>query len=150
MLTRCSPSNQNESDVLKWVVRKEFGELRRCLEVEEAGFMQQVETSTAVLISSLQSQTDQLNLNLTRLQEAHNTLQDLSNEGHLGFITVRSARCVCGRSVCVRTPVFRCGTVSILRSWMGPVCRPTDPDAPTLCYCSTTWNDKPCESCSYL
>ncbi|XP_056283953.1 E3 ubiquitin-protein ligase TRIM50-like isoform X2 [Pseudoliparis swirei] len=77
----------NESDVLKWVVRKEFGELRRCLEVEEAGFMQQVETSTAVLISSLQSQTDQLNLNLTRLQEAHNTLQDLSNEGHLGFIT---------------------------------------------------------------
>ncbi|XP_054474841.1 E3 ubiquitin-protein ligase TRIM50-like [Anoplopoma fimbria] len=76
----------NESDVLKWVVRKEFGELRRCLEVEEAGFMQQVETSTAVLISSLQNQTDQLNLNLNRLQEAQNTLQDLSNEGHLGFI----------------------------------------------------------------
>ncbi|KAI3364716.1 hypothetical protein L3Q82_011489, partial [Scortum barcoo] len=49
----------NESDVLKWVVRKEFGELRRYLEVEEAGFMQQVETSAAVLISSLQNQTDQ-------------------------------------------------------------------------------------------
>ncbi|XP_075968255.1 E3 ubiquitin-protein ligase TRIM50-like [Anarhichas minor] len=76
----------NESDVLKWVVRKEFDELWRCLEVEEAGFMQQVETSTAVLISSLQNQTDKLNLNLNRLQEAQNTLQDLSNEGHLGFI----------------------------------------------------------------
>ncbi|XP_026163945.1 E3 ubiquitin-protein ligase TRIM50 isoform X2 [Mastacembelus armatus] len=76
----------NESDVLKWVVRKEFGELRRCLEVEEAGFMQQVETSAAVLISSLQNQTDQLTQNLNRLQEAHNTLQDLSNEGHLDFI----------------------------------------------------------------
>ncbi|KAK5900157.1 hypothetical protein CesoFtcFv8_009560 [Champsocephalus esox] len=76
----------NESDVLKWVVRKEFRELRRCLEVEEAGFMQQVETSAAILISSLQNQTDQLNLNLSRLQEAENTLQDLSNEGHLDFI----------------------------------------------------------------
>lgn len=76
--------------MLKWVVRKEFGELRRCLEVEEAGFMQQVETSAAVLISSLQSQTDQLNQNLNRLQEAQNTLQDLSNEGHLDFIMVLS------------------------------------------------------------
>ncbi|CAB1452276.1 unnamed protein product [Pleuronectes platessa] len=76
----------NESDVLKWVVRKEFGELRRCLEEEEVGFMQQVETSAAVLILSLQNQTDQLNQNLNRLQEAHNTLQELSNEGHLDFI----------------------------------------------------------------
>ncbi|KAK2855770.1 hypothetical protein Q5P01_004505 [Channa striata] len=76
----------NESDVLKWVVRKEFGELRRCLEVEEASFMQQVETSAAVLVSSLQNQTDQLNQNLNRLQEAYSTLQDLSNEGHLDFI----------------------------------------------------------------
>ncbi|XP_040920184.1 E3 ubiquitin-protein ligase TRIM50-like isoform X2 [Toxotes jaculatrix] len=77
----------NESDVLKWVIRKEFGELRRCLEVEEAGFMQQVETSAAALISSLQNQTDQINQNLNRLQEALNTLRDLSNEGHLDFIT---------------------------------------------------------------
>lgn len=83
-----SLSNQNESDVLKWVVRKEFGELRRCLEVEEAAFMQQVETSAAALISSLQNQTDQLNQNLNRLQEAQNTLRDLNNEGHLGFIVV--------------------------------------------------------------
>lgn len=87
-LTCPSPSNQNESDVLKWVVRKEFGELRRCLEVEEARFMQQVETSAAALILSLQNQTDQLNQALNRLQEAHNTLQDLSNEGHLNFIMV--------------------------------------------------------------
>ncbi|KAF7666799.1 hypothetical protein LDENG_00091760 [Lucifuga dentata] len=77
----------NESDVLKWVVRKEFGELRRYLEVEEAGFMQQVETSASSLISSLQNQVDQLNHNLSRLQEAENTLQNLSNEEHLDFIT---------------------------------------------------------------
>ncbi|XP_071752462.1 E3 ubiquitin-protein ligase TRIM50-like [Centroberyx gerrardi] len=76
----------NESDVLKWVVRKEFGDLRRCLELEEAGFMQRVESSAAALISSLQNQTDQLNHNLTRLQDAQNTLQNLSNEGHLDFI----------------------------------------------------------------
>lgn len=74
--------------MLKWVVRKEFGELRRCLEVEEAGFMQQVETSATILISSLQNQSDQLNQNLNRLQEAQNTLQELSNEGHLDFIMV--------------------------------------------------------------
>ena len=85
-------SIQNESDVLKWVVRKEFGELRRCLEEEEVGFMQQVETSAAVFILSLQNQTDQLNQNLNRLQEAHNTLQELSNEGHLDFIMVFSVR----------------------------------------------------------
>lgn len=52
--------------------------------------MQQVETSAAVLISSLQNQTDYLNQNLSRLQDAHNTLQDLSNEGHLDFIMVGS------------------------------------------------------------
>lgn len=84
----CSLSNQNESDVLKWVVRKEFGELRRYLEVEEAGFMQQVETSASGLISSLQSQTDQMNHNLSRMQEAQNTLQNLSNDGHMDFIMV--------------------------------------------------------------
>lgn len=83
-------SNQNESDVLKWVVRKEFGELRRCLELEEAAFMQQVATSAAALIWSLQNPTDQINHNLNRLQKAQNTLQDLSNEGHLGFIMVLS------------------------------------------------------------
>lgn len=77
----------NEADVMKWVIRKEFGELRRCLEEEELGFMEQVETSTTALIASLQNQTDQLNQNLNQLQKAHNTLQDLSDEGHLGFIT---------------------------------------------------------------
>lgn len=76
----------NESDVMKWVIRKEFGELRRCLEEEEVGFMEQVETSAAALITSLQNQTDQLNQNLNQLQKAQNTLQDLSDEGHLDFI----------------------------------------------------------------
>lgn len=70
------------------MVRKEFGELRRCLEVEEAAFVQQVDTSAAVIISSLQKQTDQLNQTLNWLQEAQDTLQDLSNEGPLGFIMV--------------------------------------------------------------
>uniref|UniRef100_A0A3B5A876 Tripartite motif containing 50 n=1 Tax=Stegastes partitus TaxID=144197 RepID=A0A3B5A876_9TELE len=77
----------NESDVMKWVIRKEFGELRRCLDEEEVGFMQQVETSATALIASLQNQKDQLNQNLNRLEKAQNTLQDLSDEGHLDFIT---------------------------------------------------------------
>uniref|UniRef100_A0A3P8S1F0 Tripartite motif containing 50 n=1 Tax=Amphiprion percula TaxID=161767 RepID=A0A3P8S1F0_AMPPE len=77
----------NESDVMKWMIRKEFGELRRCLEEEEVGFMEQVETSTTALIASLQNQTDQLNQNLNQLQKVQNTLQDLSDEGHLDFIT---------------------------------------------------------------
>lgn len=82
------------------MVRKEFGELRRCLEVEEAAFMQQVDTSASDVISSLQKQTDQLNQTLNWLQEAQDTLQDLSNEGHLGFIMVPS---VC-RLSCIITP----------------------------------------------
>uniref|UniRef100_A0A667Z366 Tripartite motif containing 50 n=1 Tax=Myripristis murdjan TaxID=586833 RepID=A0A667Z366_9TELE len=95
-------SNQNESDVLKWVVRKEFGELRRCLELEEAGFMQQVESSAAALVSSLQNQTDQLNQQLSRLQDAHRTLQDLSNEGHLDFIMVVQSAVALSRGQRVR------------------------------------------------
>lgn len=97
--------------MLKWVVRKEFGELRRYLEVEEAGFMQQVETSAASLISSLQNQTDQLNQNLNRLQEAHNTLQDLSNEGHLDFIMVHPVSDQ--YSMLFKSPGIGCGPVSV-------------------------------------
>ncbi|XP_076137887.1 E3 ubiquitin-protein ligase TRIM50-like [Alosa pseudoharengus] len=77
----------NESDVLKWVVRKEFGELRRCLELEEAAFMQRVENTAAVLIGSIQSQADHMGQLLVRFQEAEGTLDALSNESHLAFIT---------------------------------------------------------------
>lgn len=75
--------------MLKWVVRKEFGELRRLLEVEEACYMQQVEEEAAGLVASLQGQEEQLGQELGRLQEARLTLQQLSDEGHLSFITVR-------------------------------------------------------------
>ncbi|XP_018588020.1 E3 ubiquitin-protein ligase TRIM50-like [Scleropages formosus] len=77
----------NESDVLKWVIRKEFGELRRYIELEEASFMQMVENTAASLISSIQSQVDDMTQVLTRFQEAEGTLESLSNESHLGFIT---------------------------------------------------------------
>ena len=80
---------QNESDVLKWVVRKEFGEMRRCLELEEAAFMQRVESTASALIGSIQSQADHMGTLLARFQEAEGTLDALSNESHLTFITVR-------------------------------------------------------------
>ncbi|XP_062329477.1 E3 ubiquitin-protein ligase TRIM50-like [Osmerus eperlanus] len=76
----------NESDVLKWVIRKEFGELRRCLELEEAGFMHRVESAAAGLISSIQSQADDLTHTHAKFQEAEGTLEALSNESHLDFI----------------------------------------------------------------
>ncbi|KAJ7990527.1 hypothetical protein DPEC_G00301260 [Dallia pectoralis] len=80
----------NESDVLKWVVRKEFGELRRYLELEESGFMQRIESKAAGLVSSIQSQADDLTTTLAKFQEAEGMLEALSNESHLGFITVGS------------------------------------------------------------
>ncbi|KAM6969859.1 E3 ubiquitin-protein ligase TRIM50-like [Aplochiton taeniatus] len=76
----------NESDVLKWVIRKEFGELRRCLEVEEGGFMRKVESTAASLVASIEGQADQLTNTLARVQEAEGTLEAMSNEGHLDFI----------------------------------------------------------------
>ena len=83
---------QNESDVLKWVVRKEFGEMRRCLELEEAAFMQRVESTASALIGSIQSQADHMGTLLARFQEAEGTLDALSNESHLTFITVRKMK----------------------------------------------------------
>ncbi|KAJ8368761.1 hypothetical protein SKAU_G00087890 [Synaphobranchus kaupii] len=77
----------NESDVLKWVIRKEFGELRRYLEEEEAGFMQTVESTAVSLISSIQTQVDDMTQVLGRFQEAEGTLEGLSNDSHLDFIT---------------------------------------------------------------
>ncbi|XP_064157603.1 E3 ubiquitin-protein ligase TRIM50-like [Anguilla rostrata] len=76
----------NESDVLKWVIRKEFGELRRLLEEEEAGFMQTVESSASALVASIQTQADDMALVLAKFQEAEGTLEGLSNESHLDFI----------------------------------------------------------------
>ncbi|KAG9348348.1 hypothetical protein JZ751_002083 [Albula glossodonta] len=78
---------QNESDVLKWVIRKEFGELRRYIELEETGFMEMVENTASALIASIQTQVDDMSLVLGRFQEAESTLEGLSNESHLGFIT---------------------------------------------------------------
>ncbi|XP_015223273.2 E3 ubiquitin-protein ligase TRIM50 [Lepisosteus oculatus] len=77
----------NESDVFKWVIRKEFGELRRYIELEEADFMQAVESKAASLIASIQSQVDDMTQVLAGLQEAEGTLERLNNESHLGFIT---------------------------------------------------------------
>ncbi|KAL4647671.1 E3 ubiquitin-protein ligase TRIM50-like [Arapaima gigas] len=84
----------NESDVLKWVIRKEFGELRRYIELEEAGFMQMAENTAAGLITSIQSQVDDMTQVLTRFQKAEGTLESLSNESHLGFITQRHILCL--------------------------------------------------------
>ena len=74
--------------MLKWVIRKEFGELRRCLELEETGFMSRVESTATSLISSIQSQVDHLTHTHAKFQEAEGTLEALSNESHLDFIVV--------------------------------------------------------------
>lgn len=79
---------QNESDVLKWVVRKEFGELRRCLELEEAGFIEKVENAASTLISSIQRQSEHMSQLLAKIQSAEATLDALSNDSHLEFIVV--------------------------------------------------------------
>ncbi|KAK1157439.1 hypothetical protein AOXY_G25119 [Acipenser oxyrinchus oxyrinchus] len=76
----------NECDVFKWVIRKEFGELRRCLEEEESIFMLTVESRAAALISTLQKQVDEMAENLGKFQEIEGTLEQLNNESQLSFI----------------------------------------------------------------
>lgn len=62
--------------------------MRHCVELEEASFMQKVENTASTLISSIQTQADDMSQLLARFQEAEGTLEALSNESHLDFITV--------------------------------------------------------------
>ncbi|XP_048836395.1 E3 ubiquitin-protein ligase TRIM50-like isoform X1 [Brienomyrus brachyistius] len=77
----------NESDVLKWVIRKEFGELRHHLEQEEASFMHRAESTAAALVAGVQRRVEDMTQVLAKFQKAEEVLEGLSNESHLGFIT---------------------------------------------------------------
>lgn len=50
--------------------------------------MQKVENTASTLIASIQTQADHMSQLLAKFQEAEGTLEALSNEGHLDFITV--------------------------------------------------------------
>ncbi|XP_005986962.1 E3 ubiquitin-protein ligase TRIM50 [Latimeria chalumnae] len=76
----------NESDVLKWVIRKEFGELRRYIDEEEDRFMREMELKTSKLISSINLQVKEMSETLKKFEDIESTLDILNNEDCLNFI----------------------------------------------------------------
>lgn len=81
-------SLQNEADVFKWVIRKEFQELHRYIDEEKATFLESIEGKAAQLITSIESQVKQTSDALQRLKEMQSSLEALSNESQLDFIRV--------------------------------------------------------------
>ena len=81
-------SRQNEADVFKWVIRKEFQELHRYIDEEKATFLESIEGKAAQLITSIESQVKQTSDALQRLKEVQSSLEALSNESQLDFIRV--------------------------------------------------------------
>lgn len=80
---------QNEVDVFKWVIRKEFQELHRYIDEEKATFLESIEGKAAQLISSIETQVKQTSDALQRLKEMQSSLEALSSESQLDFIQVR-------------------------------------------------------------
>ncbi|XP_061460602.1 E3 ubiquitin-protein ligase TRIM50 isoform X3 [Rhineura floridana] len=76
----------NESDVFKWVVRKQFQELHRYVDEEKARFLGQIEREAAHLIASIEVQVNQTADTLQKLKELESSLEKLNNEGQLDFI----------------------------------------------------------------
>lgn len=81
-------SRQNEADVFKWVIQKEFQELHRYIDEEKATFLESIEGKAAQLITSIESQVKQTSDALQRLKEMQTSLEALSNESQLDFIRV--------------------------------------------------------------
>lgn len=81
-------SRQNEADVFKWVIRKEFQELHRYIDEEKATFLESIEGKAAQLITAIESQVKQTSDALQRLKEMQSSLEALSNESQLDFIRV--------------------------------------------------------------
>lgn len=79
---------QNEVDVFKWVIRKEFQELHRYIDEEKATFLESIEGKATQLITSIESQVKQTSDALQRLKEMQSSLEALSNESQLDFIRV--------------------------------------------------------------
>ncbi|KAM4701876.1 E3 ubiquitin-protein ligase TRIM50 [Discoglossus pictus] len=76
----------NESDVFQNLIYKEFRELHRFIDEEEAHFLQLVTTKAAKLISSIETQLQQKNEILSKVRENERQLESLGNENHLNFI----------------------------------------------------------------
>ncbi|XP_074869780.1 E3 ubiquitin-protein ligase TRIM50-like [Carettochelys insculpta] len=76
----------NESDVFKWVIRKEFQELHRYIDEEKASFLENMERKASCLIASIESQVTQTSDALHKLQEMESSLEKLNNESQLDFI----------------------------------------------------------------
>uniref|UniRef100_A0A8C8RN87 Tripartite motif containing 50 n=1 Tax=Pelusios castaneus TaxID=367368 RepID=A0A8C8RN87_9SAUR len=76
----------NESDVFKWVIRKEFQELHRYIDEEKAGFLESTERKASRLVASIESQVTQTSDDLHKLQEMESSLETLNNESQLDFI----------------------------------------------------------------
>ncbi|XP_020657306.3 E3 ubiquitin-protein ligase TRIM50 [Pogona vitticeps] len=76
----------NESDVFKWVVRKEFQQLHRYIDEEKARFLAQIEREVARLVASIEAQLSQTADTLQKMKALGDSLEALNNEGQLGFI----------------------------------------------------------------
>ncbi|XP_063002535.1 E3 ubiquitin-protein ligase TRIM50 [Elgaria multicarinata webbii] len=76
----------NESDVFKWVIRKQFQDLHRYIDEEMARFVEWIERDTAQLVASIEVQVKQTADTLQKLKELESYLHKLSDEGQLGFI----------------------------------------------------------------
>uniref|UniRef100_A0A8D0G0A4 RING-type E3 ubiquitin transferase n=1 Tax=Sphenodon punctatus TaxID=8508 RepID=A0A8D0G0A4_SPHPU len=79
---------RNESDVFKWVIRKEFQELHRYIDEEKASFLDSIERKAARLITSIEFQVKQTLGTLHKLKEVESSLEKLNNENQLDFIRV--------------------------------------------------------------
>ncbi|XP_066492247.1 E3 ubiquitin-protein ligase TRIM50 isoform X2 [Tiliqua scincoides] len=82
----------NESDVFKWVIRKQFQELHRYVDEEKARLLDRTEREAAQLIAAIDVQLKQTAGALRRLEELKGSLEKLNQEGQLDFIRVRLTR----------------------------------------------------------
>lgn len=85
--------SQNESDVFKWVIRKQFQELHRYVDEEKARFLERAEREAAHLISAIEAQLMQAAGALRKLEELEESLEKLNSEGQLDFVRVRLPPC---------------------------------------------------------
>uniref|UniRef100_A0A8D0DKK2 RING-type E3 ubiquitin transferase n=1 Tax=Salvator merianae TaxID=96440 RepID=A0A8D0DKK2_SALMN len=76
----------NESDVFKWVVRKQFQDLHRYVDEEKARFLERIERDAAHLIASIEVQVKQAAGAVKDLKELEHSLEKLNNESQLDFI----------------------------------------------------------------
>lgn len=80
--------HQNESDVCKLVIQKEFQELRGLVDEEEANFIQSTQLKCTTTVETIDEQLEEMSKTLKQLKEVEVSLKKLGNENHLDFIRV--------------------------------------------------------------